>query len=174
MFYLILFVTVCSISVYYMVKSMKSFYDTWFDCFTYGFLGFLLGALFCTLLSFMTCVIVSVTANEEYIKVDEKSIVALNDNQSTQGHFYLGSGYIDGDMKYVYMTSDNYEMKMNTVDIDNVTLVYSNEPKIESYEPRFTNNIVEWLFVGDLFGNVKYKIYVPEGTVKQNFNIDLR
>lgn len=115
------------------------------------------------------------TANSEvrYEVTSSKDIIALQDNDSVNGNFFLGTGSVNDKMKYVYMVKDNEGYRMETLNANEVTIVYSDEKKVEIQEARFANkNIGLWF--GVPMSDVKYKIYVPEGTIKNEYNIDLQ
>lgn len=123
-------------------------------------------------LSVITCAIVTSTADLDYVKVDEDKIISLQDNNILNKTFFVG---INNGMKYVYMTEENGEMSMKERGIERVNLIYSNEsPKVEKYNPKFSKKIIRLLFGEINLSTSTYKIYIPEGTVKQEYNVDLQ
>ena len=160
--------------VFGIVLALESVYGV-AEILVMGFMGAILGALISILLVGFTMGMVSCFASTTYVKSEETKIIALQDNSSVQGRFFLGSGNIDGTMKYVYMKEEDGGYKMDSLDVENVTIIYSDSTKIEVYNAEFKNKAIRFLFCKyDLFSDSKYKIYVPKGTIKQNFNVDLQ
>lgn len=107
-------------------------------------------------------------------KVKDQKVIALQDGRSTSGEFFLGTGSVDSKIKYTYMTVEENEMEMKQIDYDDAVLIYSPHPKVEVYKAHYKNKIVKFFFGDQPFlSNTKYKIYVPEGTVKESYNVDL-
>jgi hypothetical protein len=140
----------------------------------FAFAGGALGVMVALIVSLIMTLVLDSTAHYTYQKTNETKIIALQDNGSVTGSFFLGSGYVKGNMQYVYMTENGAEMKMYHVDADYASLIYANEPKVETFEAHYSNSFVAFLFGQPVFDHSKYKIYVPKGTVKQNFNVDLQ
>jgi hypothetical protein len=148
--------------------------DDWGDRILFGVSGSILGIMIALLLSLLVSLIVDDVVDKQYLKEEEISIIALQDGSSTNGRFFLGSGSFDGTMKYVYMTSNSGEMKMSSINVDNVALIYSNTTKIETYKSHYKSKAVKYWFGDNSWDRNIYKIYIPEGSVKQNFNVDLQ
>ena len=112
--------------------------------------------------------------NTEYKMTNDKPIIALQDNIETNGRFFLGSGTVDENSVYYYMTEDEFGYKMDTVDTDSAYIQYSKDkPHIETYTPYFTNDFVEFFTGGCLYGS-RTIIYVPKGSIVENYNVDLQ
>jgi hypothetical protein len=156
-----------------LIAVLDSDNDFW-EKFGMGIAQGLFGAVVAFFICFITSVIVDGVADKEYVKIDENKIIALQDGSSVSGRFFLGSGSFDGTMKYVYMTSTNNEMSMDSVRVESAKLLYSDLTKIETYKSYYTNKTVRYLFGKESWDHNIYKIYIPEGTVKQNFNVDLQ
>lgn len=104
-------------------------------------------------------------------KIDTYKIVTLQDNNLISGQFFLGSGTIEGKMKYVfyYEEKDN-EFRMMQIDYDDASIKYSDIPKVEAHGETPTKAFIN-KFAVDM-EDIKYIIYVPEGTIKTNYNLD--
>ncbi len=107
--------------------------------------------------------------------IDTYLLETLQDNNSVSGSFFLGSGYINGEMKYVfyYETDGGYRMKQ--LKYYNVLIKYTSEtPKVETYRKVQTDAFINKfsVYMGDCGCNNKNIIYVPKGTIKQNYNLD--
>lgn len=130
---------------------------------------------------------------EEYKLVESQNIVALQDNSNTSGRFLLGSGTINGSMYYCYYidTDDGYKyQQINTSDYNvDVSIKYCNEnetPHIEKYD-KYTIPTSDkkwgWVFNPVLIAPranqsvlsaQKIYIYLPEGTIDENYKVDLQ
>lgn len=100
-------------------------------------------------------------------------LYALNDNTEASGSFFLGNGYVDSKPVYYVMLKTERGYEMRTYNIAETILIYTeNEPRVEHYNEYFTNPMVRF-FCGDNSMYVMYKIYVPEGSIIQNYMVDL-
>jgi hypothetical protein len=120
----------------------------------------------------ISCVITSNCKTEAYIS-SEQQIYALQDNNSVKGSFFLGSGSIDGTMKYAYLIKSEDGVEIKYIDSDGVIIVEedSNKPRIITYSNRFTSgfwNKMSWCTISD-----KTKIYIPKNSVKYDYKVDL-
>ena len=109
-------------------------------------------------------------AKTEMDLVWTREIVALRDMSITKGSFWLGCGDVNGVMYYTYYYKSEGGFKFGKVKCAHATVYYSNESKIEYFKELTVAGWNEDYYVTD--GELYYKIYVPEGTVKQNFNLD--
>lgn len=114
---------------------------------------------------------------KEYDSIDTTHIVSLKDNLSVRGSFFLGSGIISNTMKYVFYIK-NYDGSYSSqmIDADDVRIMYAkNNPRIE-----VTKHITEYreknVVENDILTRDSYVvskiIYVPEGSIKNNFELD--
>lgn len=106
--------------------------------------------------------------------VETYKIVCLQDNNSSSSTFFLGTGYIKGDMKYVFYYESNQEYKMKLTSVENTIIKYSDTIKCERYYKVIDESIINYFALDDNFSerSMKYIIYVPKGTIKQNFMLD--
>lgn len=116
--------------------------------------------------------VVSCFAELDYEYVSDTKIIALKDNLSTSGRFYITSGHVDEDLYYYYAVDTELGYKTEKVKADNTYVKYSNvTPHIEEYHPKFVNN---WVYIFAFpVCDYQYVIYCPEGTMTTEFNIDL-
>lgn len=170
MFYLLL--SVMLIAVFIVIRLKNDYFFSWADklgaIIIQGFIG--------AFVSFIISTIVGVIIYSNYshfTKIEEKQIIALSDSYGANGSFFLGSGRLENSMKYIYVTKNNEEMNMQTVDVDEVSLIYSNDKKAEKYQTQLSEKMEFW-FGSELAREEKYKIYIPEGSIKQEFNVDLK
>lgn len=107
-------------------------------------------------------------------KVDTYNIVGLKDNNNVNGDFLLGSGSINGEMKYTFYYEENGFYKMKQIDVNNTSIKYSNDIKIERYREEATESFINYFAIDDLENesNMSYIIYIPEGSIKNNYTLD--
>lgn len=124
-------------------------------------------------------------------KVDTFNIVNLQDNKSLSGNFYLGSGVINDKMKYFFYYKDSVkningeeQFKLMSVPYDRTYIVFSDSlKKVKRYRQDVENSVKHpWWpkYVGNWFAIdavwdedcMKYVIYVPKGTIREDFKLD--
>jgi hypothetical protein len=118
----------------------------------------------------------------EYVHYDHK-IYALEDNNSLDGEFFLGCGSFNSDISYYYIMENDID------DVGKVKKMYSESkdisyikntnstPHVSLYFKKLThkNRFFRLYKPGKILDNYTYVVfYVPEGTIKNNFNIDLK
>lgn len=134
---------------------------------------------------------------------DTKEVIALNLDNSKEGTFFLGSGSVGNESYYVFYTKDNDgNINLQKVCSDEATLKCCTDdetPKVEEYvavsqkiltsKPTFWNNTFREYFlyknynVGDVVSEtsatmrgddiVKTVIHIPEGSIKNNYDVSL-
>lgn len=148
------------------------------------------------ILSWVASVVISSTISEtkeEYKLVESHNIIALQDSSNTSGTFFLGCGTVGSSMYYCYYidTDDGYkyqQIKVSSDDVD-VSIKYCKEketPHIEKYD-KYTivtsNKDWGWVFNPALIAPranqsvlsaQKIYIYLPEGTIDENYKVDLQ
>ena len=107
-----------------------------------------------------------------YNMVSDTKIVALKDNQNISGNFYIFGGYVNEDLYYYYATETEFGYKTEKVSSANAYIKYTDgETHIERYEGEFASKkAYVWGF--PMYVD-KYIIYCPDGTVTNEFNVDL-
>lgn len=129
-------------------------------------------------------------------------IIALKDRNTTEGDFFLGFGSVDNSDYYCYYTeNDAGDIEFNKISTnDNVKLRYCSngeQPNVKIYnqveqkilvkEPNiWTSPLSDYLFyhkysVGDVIettissyhNHQQTVIYIPEGSIEQNYKIDM-
>lgn len=118
------------------------------------------------------------TNSVKYIpdKVESHDLVALQDNIYTTC-FRNADGYLK--ITYLYKNVDetgeeNY--KNETIDGRTAQIYLRDDvtPHVDAYKPIFINQTVNLIFGSPIFYSDKYNIYVPEDTIKMDYNIDLK
>lgn len=109
----------------------------------------------------------------ETVKWD-REIVSLKDNSSIKGRFYLGSGRVEGSIKYVfYVENDDDSYSMRMLDYYDAKIRYSESaPNVKTTQTRpIKNQWNNWAIDMDRV-ETKYLIEVPSGTIKNDFQLD--
>lgn len=116
--------------------------------------------------------IVSAVAEIEYNVVSDTKIIALKDNQNVNGNFYIMGGYVDEDLYYYYAVETEFGYKTEKIKAENAYIKYTDgEAHIERCDAEFVND--DMRFWGACTCDDRYIIYCPEGTVANEFEIDL-
>ena len=100
-----------------------------------GIGGAFLGAIFGVVIDFLIFLLIGLIcmgvmscydeAKCDVVYDTKTELVALKDDAMISGHSYLGSGYIDEDLKYVYIYEDPVKgMKAERVDADYAYIKY--------------------------------------------------
>ena len=107
-------------------------------------------------------------------EIDTYNIVCLQDNNSTNGSFFLCTGTIKGEMKYVFYYEENGTYKMKQTDYNNTSIKYSETVKVERYRQEEVKAFINYFAIDDIFSesNMQFIIYVPKGTIKSNYSLD--
>lgn len=156
-------------------------------------LGLLIGVLICS-----ACGIAKTEfASKEELYASNK-IIALADNSNVSAQFFLGSGSVGQDEYYVYYTETSRGYKQEKVRADSIYVKYlsNNEtPHIERFSKVNQEILTKkpnspWLSllffleyknvdIGEVVSEGKPKhshstIYIPEGSIQENYIIDLK
>lgn len=98
-----------------------------------------------------------------------ESIIALNDNYITSGRFYLRSGYINEDLYYQYLVKQSGGGYVtDKVKASNATLYYTDW----NYRVEWYTRSKKWLYFE--YKETFVKIYIPEGSISDNYSVDLK
>jgi hypothetical protein len=109
--------------------------------------------------------------SEEYFKTDFKpektyDIINIKDINSVSGNFFLGSGSINGTMKYIFYYKEKEYIKLKQIDYRDAVIRYSKKPKVTKWKSDF-----KWVWYYKE-SKTYYEINIPEGTIKQNYILD--
>ena len=169
MIWIITGVLVCIVSI---VKVFCDSFNDWFDKINLSIASILFSAAITLIVLLVSSLIVSNCAEIKYDMISDTKIIALKDNQSTNGNFYVFGGYVDEDLCYYYATETKLGYKTEKIKADNTYIRYTNEnPHVERYYARFANDRVHLL--GFCMLDDTYVIYCPDGTVINEFKVDL-
>lgn len=121
-----------------------------------------------------SAVICNKGTNYIYEKTDTTEIVALSDSTGVNGRVgFLGSGYISEDLYYYYMKNTSKGYRTSKIRADATYVRYSEDPHIETYSVTGFKNKLYYL-IGVPFANHYYIAYIPEGSIMEIYNIDLK
>ena len=97
-----------------------------------------------------------------------EKIMSLNDNNLTNGRFYMRRGYIEENLYYQYMVElNNGGFVVNKVNSANATLFYAED----NYRVEWYTKTKSWLYWE--IEKTYNKIYIPEGSITDDYSIDL-
>ena len=97
-----------------------------------------------------------------------EKIISLDDNNLTNGRFYMRRGYIEENLYYQYMVKlNNGGFVANKVNSANATLFYTED----NYRVEWYTKTKSWLYWE--MEKTYNKIYIPEGSITDDFSIDL-
>jgi hypothetical protein len=101
-------------------------------------------------------------------------IYALADGNLTEGRgSFLGSSHIDEELKYTFVKKDAFGYTVEQVDADACYVKYTNDtPRAVPIEERYGGWVKFW--TGDNIAKSGYIFYLPEGSIIEQYNIDLK
>jgi len=123
----------------------------------------------------MITIIKSEIAGKEYVPEPPKQIIALQDNMTISGRFFLGTGTVGGEMAYYYFAKDEIGAKMGHVPMTETHVIESTdaEPSVQKFKARYKSAFLRFNFV--LLGDyAKYRITVPPGSIIREYTVDLK
>ena len=142
------------------------------------FCDFLLGILLTILVFVIAAFVVGVISDcmpESTMNIERTAIqpiIALKDGKGMTGRFFLYSGYVKENLYYYYACETEKGYKVEKVSAENSYIVYTEEtPRIEKYEAQSFKEPSSWIYAIPLY---KYNVlYVPDGTITTEYNINL-
>lgn len=147
----------------------------------------IIGGIFCAAVGWVLAFVLTgaaisgiskATNSVKYIPdpVESHDIVALQDNIYATC-FRNADGYLK--ITYLYKNVDetgeeNYKNK--TIEGSSTQIYFRDDvvSHVDAYKPIFINQTVNFIFGSPIFYSDKYNIYVPEDTIKMDYNIDLK
>ena len=158
--------------IYYIITDCSDFEEGVFG----SFIGFLILAIVVGLsiiVFSVTCANIKVE-NCNYKLSETHSIVALKDNLGFQGNFYLCGGYIEDTLQYYYAEETENGIVVSKVPAESTHINNTKEqPKIEDYSVIGFKNKYHYIYAFPMPCFSHYNIYVPEGTVTTEYEINL-
>ena len=158
-------------------------FSIWFIKFLHddgcGFVGGFFFWLFATFVAFILsiamiglCSSVAVIFPQTCEKSSTEHIIALNDSTGVNGRAgFLGSGYVEDELYYYYMTDTKEGFQAKKIKAEDTYVRYSDEPIVETYTATNFKNKLPWLIALPI--KSFYIVYIPEGSIIENYRIDL-
>lgn len=152
-----------------------------------GWFTSIAGGLFCGAVGWFLCFVLTgaiasgignVTNSIKYVANPKEShdIVALQDNI-----YATCFRNADGYLKITYLYTDMDEAgeesyKNETIEGESAQFYLKDDvvPHVDAYKPVFINKAINFIFGSPIFYSNKYNIYVPEDTIKMDYNVDLK
>ena len=107
-------------------------------------------------------------------KVEAVEVISLNDNSNTEGAFFLGSGSVNEESVYYYAYESDKGITVGEIDADEVYINYTDkQPRLEEYRTKFKSEFLNWSFAYLGEDSCYYKLYIPEGSIIEEYKIDL-
>lgn len=114
------------------------------------------------------------------VLVERVELKALSYNTETKASFFvglfIGGGEKSTERKYYYVAKREHGYKIESKDIDNCYINYTNEqPYLALYEKQALNKDDFWvkMFGIDWIKPAIYELYVPDGSVIENYKVDI-
>ena len=142
-----------------------------------------------TLLINIVCVVTIISSFKYTIDIklsDEvkssQSIVNFKDNRDLQGGFFIGCGEVNTEQYYYYYyKTDKGSYKASKIKADDCEIIYTKDTPhidtiVKSADEKATENPLtfEPLLSLRISGTgEKYKIYIPEGSITTDFQVDM-
>ena len=113
-----------------------------------------------------------------WVKEASKEIYSVGNGSEINGHFVLGSGVINEKMYYYYYEDGEMGIKISKIESSKVEIIeYDNDsyvPQLITYKEKNKKNDIFFGFGTDRpFAKSKYILFVPQGTIKIQWNISL-
>lgn len=125
-----------------------------------------------TLLGAVSSEIADEYAAKTYYVEEDIDIYALQDNLTTDGRFFLGSGHIDDELKYFYVQKTDVGYTVRNVDADESYIQYTSDRcHLEKQAYHFDNWFIDWIAFPKGY---RYVFYIPDGSIINNYAIDLK
>lgn len=169
------------IGITYGIKDLNE-YDGWltkiFFPMLLGFAGFMIGSI----IGFVSLTLIAMPIGNATFETEDvcytTEINALKDNTSIEGRKYLFSGYVKEDLIYRYVISTEYGKQIRELKHDNKTYIKEIKNIDKAYLKVYDRKAINVKWWQKLIGYFETKTLrivfeVPNGTVTQEYNIDL-
>lgn len=145
--------------------------DRWLDWGDVTF-ALLAGFMIVVMVTLFSSAICDEVCDKTWYTSSDVEIYALQDNITTEGRFFLGTGQVDGNLKYFYVEDTEFGYTVRDVDADN-TYIKNTDGKchLETQSYEFDNWFVRLIAMPMRERRI---FYIPEGSILQNYNIDLQ
>ena len=137
-----------------------------------GFMLFFAVIAIALIVALLSSAIAEECADKTYSVAEDIDIHALQDNITTEGSFFLGSGHINDELKYFYVAETDLGYTVKNVDADQSYIQYTDgRCHIEKQVYTFNNWFVRLIAIPI---TDRYIIYIPEGSIINNYSVDLK
>lgn len=143
----------------------KKYFEFW-DYFGLYFICLIVSGF----ISFGISVALPVTYQKE---VSEFELATLQDNSQTTGRFFLGSGFVNGTMKYVFYYKDGESYAMHMVSYSSAEIIITDQkPYIKQISYEKTNDFINYFALDLETPQTDFYFYVPTGTISNSYTLD--
>lgn len=150
----------------------------WVGSFFYGIAGVIVGCFVTLIVMLGATMIIPTLPEGDKIIENHYDLIALKDNFGDEGSFYLGRGYIDSELKYVYAIDGPEGIETLTENSDKCYLkdIADGEQCYveEWYKPFEMGPFAKHLFGDDWISERGKTFYVPVDTIEEVYNVDLQ
>ena len=163
---------IIGVSIAIFLSICDYFCDFWEGIFN-SFLGGLTGVMIGLFLMLFSSLFASCCAETTWSTVENTDIYALQDNLTTEGSFFLGSGHINDELKYFYVKETDIGYTVCNVDADNTYIRYTTDRcYVERQTCTFTNDFIN--LIAFPFNYTRYIFHIPDGSIMNNYAVDLK
>lgn len=161
MYTVIIFGIITFIVSFLIMRKSNKEYDTTGNPLIFSMMGMIFGLIVAVMIP-----------GETETKIRKIELANLNDRSNTSGSFFLGSGQVEGVMKYTYYYKNGDYYKMGSRDAEGVLIKYTDGPAyIEIREKKLKKGPLINKFV--IYSQEpQIIIHIPEGSIKTYYNLD--
>lgn len=141
----------------------------------------IIGSIFATGLTFVVALIglllvssiASCFLEDEPYVAKTTTIMSVKDNLQNKGESLLGTGQVEGGLKYYFMVNGEFGMDVKSLDSDRTSVKESSEgePEWQVIEYRFKEEWANYWFAN--LEDRRNVLVVPVGSVKFSYSVDL-
>ena len=107
--------------------------------------------------------------NHSSVNHGTERLLALQDEPGVKGKFYAGYGTIESELYYFYIMDLGSYSKMGKIPA-NRTFIYETN---DNFRVEWIKEEYHWLIFSDIPQDYTWRLYVPKGTIKTDYMIDL-
>jgi hypothetical protein len=100
-------------------------------------------------------------------EINTVPIVSIERNMTTEGHFFIGSGILQGELYYVFFKHENNGYKLDKIKADGVLIIENNNEKPGI---KYIANIKKGKYFDNII-NQEIQLVVPVGTILKEFKL---
>lgn len=165
-----MYTIIVTVIVFAIISGIYEYRNGYFRSVSSVFGNSILGGMFGVPIGMIIALIVPQEISE---KTETYLLENLNDLTSIQGSFFLGTGSVDGSMRFVYYYKDGGSYKLNQVDYKDSEVIYKEDlPKVEIVEQYldYQKGYNKWTLALGL--KTRYVFQVPKGSITRNYKLD--